>query len=100
MSGIVQGPSGLFQLTHAEIKRKIAHQKLFGLEELQKYLLSFCKTVLTADASRLSDFSLYDLAPSVLLYRPPNTGKTSLCYLLFDRIKQEVTSVEHSPQGI
>lgn len=36
--------------------------------------------------------SLYDLAPSVLFYGLPNTGKTTLCYLLFDQIKQEVTN--------
>lgn len=84
MSSIVQGSSGLVQLTHAEIKRKIAYQKLFGLDELQKYLFRFCKTILTADDSIISHFSLYDLAPSILLYGPPNTGKTTLCYLLFD----------------
>lgn len=92
MSGIVQGSSGLSQLTHAEIQRKIAHQKLFGLDELQKYLFNFCKAILTADGSRINDFSFYDLAPSVLLYGPPNTGKTSLCYLLFEQLKQEVTN--------
>ncbi|MFB2833918.1 AAA family ATPase [Floridanema evergladense] len=92
MSIIIQGSSGLLQITHAEIKRRIAHQKLFGLEELQKYLFRFCKTVLTADGATIEGFSLYDLAPSVLLYGPPNTGKTSLCYLLFDQIKREVTN--------
>lgn len=92
MSGIVQSSSGLVQLTHAEIKRKIAYQKLFGLDELQKYLFRFCKTLLTADDSIISNFRLYDLAPSILFYGPPNTGKTTLCYLLFDRIKQEVTN--------
>lgn len=92
MSGLVQGSSGLVQLTHAEIQRKIAYQKLFGLDELQKYLFRFCKTMLTADDSLLSQLSIYDLAPSVLLYGPPNTGKTSLCYFLFDQIRQEVTN--------
>lgn len=92
MSSIIQGSSGLLQITHAEIKRKIAHQKLFGLEELQKDLFRFCKTVLTADQHTIDKFSLYDLAPSVLLYGPPNTGKTSLCHLLFDQIKREVTN--------
>lgn len=92
MSSIVQGSSGLIQLTYAEIKRKIAHQKLFGLDELQNKLFGFCKAILTVEESMLNDFSLYDLAPSVLLYGPPNTGKTSLCYLLFDRIKKEVTN--------
>jgi SpoVK/Ycf46/Vps4 family AAA+-type ATPase len=92
MSSIVQGSSGLVQLTHAEIKRKIAYQKLFGLDELQNYLFRFCKTILTADDSIINHFSLYDLAPSILLYGLPNTGKTTLCYLLFDQIKQEVTN--------
>lgn len=92
MSSIVQSSSGLLQLTHAEIKRKIAYQKLFGLDELQTYLFRFCKTILTADDSQINHFSLYDLAPSVLFYGLPNTGKTTLCYLLFDKIKQEVTN--------
>lgn len=92
MSSLVQGSSGLVQLTHGEIKRLIAHQKLFGLDELQKYLFRFCKTMLTADDSQLKQFSIYNLAPSVLLSGPPNTGKTTLCYLLFDQIKQEVTN--------
>ncbi|MEB3123695.1 MAG: AAA family ATPase, partial [Snowella sp.] len=48
--------------------------------------------MLNANSSRLQDFSFYDLAPSVLLYGPPNTGKTSLSYYLFDRIKNEVTN--------
>lgn len=92
MSSIVKSSSGLLQSTHADIKRKIAHQQLFGLDNLQKYLFRFCKVIVTADNSELSHFSLYDLAASVLLYGPPNTGKTSLCYLLFDQIKQEVTN--------
>ncbi|MFE1746494.1 AAA family ATPase [Coleofasciculus sp. H7-2] len=92
MSSIVQGASGFLQLTHAEIKRKIAHQKLFGLDELQRYLFRFCKTMVTADDSLLSQLSIYNLAPSALLYGPPNTGKTTLCYLLFDQLKQEVTN--------
>jgi SpoVK/Ycf46/Vps4 family AAA+-type ATPase len=92
MSSLVQSSNGLVQLTHGEIKRLIAQQKLFGLDELQKYLFRFCKTMLTSNDSLLKQFSIYNLAPSVLLYGPPNTGKTSLCYLLFDQIKQEVTN--------
>jgi len=92
MTNLVKGDSGLVQLTHGDIKRIIAHQKLFGLDELQKYLFRFCKTMLTADDSLLKQFSIYNLVPSVLLYGPPNTGKTTLCYLLFDQIKQEVTN--------
>lgn len=92
MSGIVHGNSGLVKLTHAEVKHKIAHQKLFGLDELQTYLFRFCKAMLTADDSMLKDLSVYNLTPSVLLYGPPNTGKTSLCYFLFDRLKHEVTN--------
>lgn len=75
MSSNVHTSSGLLQLNHAEIKRKIAHHKLFGLDRLQEYLFRFCKAILTADPSMLSHFSIYDLAPSVLLYGPPNTGK-------------------------
>ncbi|MBD1908156.1 ATP-binding protein [Funiculus sociatus GB2-A5] len=92
MKSIVHGASGLLQLTHAEIKRKISNQKLFGLDELEKYLFRFCKTMLTADDSLISQFSIYNLTPSVLLYGPPNTGKTTLCYLLFEQLKQEVTN--------
>ncbi|MEH2359234.1 ATP-binding protein [Nostoc sp.] len=92
MSNIVHNSSGLLQLKSAEIKKNIANHKLFGLDKLEEYLFRFCKAILTADASMLSHFSIYDLAPSVLLYGPPNTGKTTLCYLLFYRIKQEITN--------
>jgi SpoVK/Ycf46/Vps4 family AAA+-type ATPase len=92
MSYFSQGSGGLVQLTHGEIQQKIAQQKLFGLDELQQYLFRFCKIMLTANRDRIKDFSIYDLTPSILLYCPPNTGKTSLCYFLFDRLKREVTN--------
>lgn len=84
--------NGLVQLTSAQIKERISHQKLFGLENLQDYLFRFCKTILTANHEDIKDFKIYDLAPSVLLYGLPNTGKTTLCYFLFDKLKQEVTN--------
>lgn len=43
---------------------------------------------MTADDARIKNFVFYDLVPSVLLFGPPNTGKTTLCYLLFDRLKE------------
>ncbi|MGB3192424.1 MAG: AAA family ATPase [Limnoraphis sp.] len=92
MPSPVQGTSGLFQLTHGEIQGRLDQQKLFGLDELQESLFNFCKVILTADKLMLRKLGFYDLAPSVLLYGPPNTGKTSLCYFLFDRLKQKVTN--------
>jgi SpoVK/Ycf46/Vps4 family AAA+-type ATPase len=92
MSGLVQNSNGMLWLSHADIRRKIAHQKLFGLENFQNDLFHFCKTVLTADSNIIKDLDLYDLSPSVLLYGPPNTGKTTLCYWLFNKIKQDITS--------
>ncbi len=88
----LQNASGLYQLTHAQIQRKIAKQKLFGLDDIENYLFKFCQAFLTANPQKIEQFSIYDLAPSVLLYGPPNTGKTTLCYELFDRLKQEVTN--------
>ena len=41
---------------------------------------------------RIQNFIFYDIVPSILLYGPPNTGKTTLCHLLFDRLKKEVTN--------
>lgn len=84
--------NGLTQLTSAEIKQKISHQKLFGMDDLFQYIFNFCKICLTANESQIDDFSHYDLTPSVLLYGVPNTGKTTLCYSLFDKLKQEVTN--------
>lgn len=84
--------SGLFQLTSAQIEEKTQYQKLFGLEEIEKYLFNFCKSILTAKEKDLSNFNLYDLKPSVLLFGPPNTGKTTLCHLLFKKIKKEITN--------
>lgn len=92
MAGYAQENSGLVQITHAEIKRRIFEHKLFGLDSLQEDLFKFCKAVITADQSRIQDFIFYDLVPSILLYGPPNTGKTTLCHLLFDRLKKEVTN--------
>ena len=65
---------------------------MFGLDPLQERLFQFCRAVITADSERVKDFIFYDLAPSILLYGPPNTGKTTLCHLLFDRLKKEVTN--------
>ncbi len=83
--------NGLIQLTSAEIRHKINHQKLFGVDDLFEYLFNFCKICLTADQKQIENFSYYDLTPSVLLYGVPNTGKTTLCYSLFDKLKREVT---------
>lgn len=92
MNNISQSSTGLIQLNYAEIQRKISEHKLFGLEDVQSSLFHFCKTILTADDNRVKQLSFYDLTPSVLLYGPPNTGKTSLCYLLFDEIKKKITN--------
>ncbi len=92
MSGLVQNSNGMLWLSHADIKRKIAHQKIFGLENFQNNLFNFCKIMLTANQATIKDLNLYDLSPSILLYGPPNTGKTTLCYWLFNKIKQEVTN--------
>jgi len=92
MSNTTEQTSGLIHLTHGEIKKKISHQSLFGLDNIQERLFVLCREMLTANSKRLQDFSLYDLMPSILLYGPPNTGKTTLSYLLFDRIKREVTN--------
>jgi SpoVK/Ycf46/Vps4 family AAA+-type ATPase len=84
--------NGLIPLTSGEIKDRINHQKLFGVDDLFEYLFNFCKICLTADQKQIDNFSYYDLTPSVLLYGVPNTGKTTLCYSLFDKLKQEVTN--------
>lgn len=92
MAGYAQETSGLLQIPHAEIEKRIFQHKLFGLDSLQEQLFRFCKAVITADRSRIQDLIFYDLVPSILLYGPPNTGKTTLCHLLFDRLKNEVTN--------
>jgi len=84
--------SGLINLTYAEIADRIGQQKLFGIDALQGYLLNFCKVFLEAQASDLQKIQALGLSPSVLLYGVPNTGKTTLCYLLFQQLKKEVTN--------
>lgn len=92
MTGFIQQTNGLLPISHAEIEKRIFQHKLFGLDPLQEDLFRFCKAVITADNTRVKDFIFYDLVPSILLYGPPNTGKTTLCHLLFDRLKKEVTN--------
>ncbi|WP_066381917.1 AAA family ATPase [Anabaena sp. CA = ATCC 33047] len=92
MSGHIQETSGLLHIPHSEIKRRICQHKLFGLDSLQEHLFRFCKAVITADTATVENFIFYDLVPSILLYGPPNTGKTTLCHLLFDRLKTEVSN--------
>ncbi len=92
MGGYIYETSGLVQISHAEIEKRIFQHRLFGLDSLQEHLFQFCKAVLIADSERIQDFIFYDLAPSILLYGSPNTGKTTLCNLLFDRLKKEVTN--------
>lgn len=84
--------SGLIYLTSAEIADRVGQQKLFGVDLLRKYLFSFCKAFLNAQASDLQKIQELSLSPSVLLYGVPNTGKTTLCYLLFQQLKKEVTN--------
>jgi SpoVK/Ycf46/Vps4 family AAA+-type ATPase len=84
-NGIIQQPSSY-------IRQRILKQKLFGLSSIQENLFNFCKSVITASEKDLESFDFYDLLPSVLLYGPPNTGKTTLCHFLFDRLKCEVTN--------
>lgn len=84
--------SGLTQLTSAEIQTRVNYEKLFGVEDLYQYLFRFCQISLTANDSQIRDFIVYGLNPSVLLYGPPNTGKTTLCYLLFNQLKQKVNN--------
>ncbi|MCF4968676.1 ATP-binding protein [Nostoc sp. CMAA1605] len=92
MSNNINICSGLLQLNYAEIKSKITNQKLFGLDVLQQYLFRFCEAIITGNNSIASQLNFYDISPSVLLYGQPNTGKTTLCYLLFNQIKEEVTN--------
>lgn len=84
--------SGLINLTSAEIADRVGHQKLFGIDSLREYLFNFCKIFLEAQASDIKTIQELSLSPSVLLYGVPNTGKTTLCYLLFQQLKQEVTN--------
>jgi SpoVK/Ycf46/Vps4 family AAA+-type ATPase len=92
MTDYGQETSGLLRIPHAEVEKRVFQHRLFGLDSLQEQLFRFCKAVITADSSRVKDFSFYDLVPSILLCGPPNTGKTTLCHLLFDRLKKEVTN--------
>lgn len=92
MVGYIQETSGLLHISHAEIEKRIFQHKLFGLDSLQEHLFRFCQAVITADSETVKNFIFYDLVPSILLYGPPNTGKTTLCHLLFDRLKKEVTN--------
>jgi SpoVK/Ycf46/Vps4 family AAA+-type ATPase len=92
MAGYIQQTSGLLRISHAEIEKRIFQHRLFGLDSLQEHLFRFCKAVITADSNRVKDFIFYDLVPSILLCGSPNTGKTTLCHLLFDRLKKEVTN--------
>lgn len=84
--------NGLVQLTSEQIRQKISYSHLFGLEKLEDNLFQFCKAFLTADRNQIKNFKIYDLVPSVLLYGAPNTGKTTLCYRLFQNIKQDITN--------
>lgn len=84
--------NGLVQLTYADIKSKVGCSCLFGLSQLEKRLLNFCAAFLKANKEQIEDFGIYDLSPSVLLYGPPNTGKTTLCYTLFTTIKENITN--------
>lgn len=84
--------NGLVQITSAQIQQRTLSQKLFGLDKLQNYLFQFCKTILLADKKEVNTLNLYDLTPSILLYGIPNTGKTTLCYQLFERLKKDVTN--------
>jgi DNA replication protein DnaC len=79
-----QESCGLINVPHSEIERRISNHKLFGLDSLQDKLFRFSKAVITADTERVEKFVFYDVVPSVLLYGSPNTGKTTLCHLLFD----------------
>jgi len=91
MSNGIQKSNGLVQLGFGEVEQKVDNQKLFGLDDLQQDLFNFCKAFLKANSTTIKYFKFYDLTPSFLLFGSPNTGKTTLCYLLFDKLRKEVT---------
>lgn len=84
--------SGLISLTSAEIADRVNQQRLFGIDSLRESLFNFCKVFLDAQDSDLQKIQELSLSPSVLLYGVPNTGKTTLCYLLFQQLKKEVNN--------
>ncbi|MCB1194326.1 MAG: AAA family ATPase [Leptospiraceae bacterium] len=87
-----EGIGGLINISHSEISKQLNQQKLFGIDSIQTKLFNFCKVVLEDNNDLIKQFEFYNMKPSVLLYGLPNTGKTTLCYIIFNQLKEQVTN--------
>lgn len=81
---------GLTRFDSSRIDKILENAVLAGNSDLIEKLLGFSNLVLnTAQKEALSKL---DFLPTILLYGPPNTGKTTSTYSLFKKIKLEISN--------
>lgn len=81
---------GLFRIDSNQVEKKLEKSLLFGDSNLLKRLLGFSNLILKPEKKEM--LSRLDFNPTILLYGPPNTGKTTTAFKLFKEIKSEINN--------
>jgi len=76
----------LEKLSASEIESIVDYCPLFGLEDKLEYFFNFITTIYSTDEKCISD----TVDCSLFLYGVPNTGKTTLTYNIFWKLKKEL----------
>ncbi|MGR6831481.1 ATP-binding protein [Aliivibrio wodanis] len=82
--------SGLFKIDSSYVNKRLDKSMFFGCKDLDRKLFGFSKLILSEQEN--SKLAKIDFNPCILLYGPPNTGKTTSIYSLFKRIKTEINN--------
>lgn len=82
--------SGLFKIDSSYVNKRLDKSMFFGCKDLNRRLFGFSKLVLSEQENE--KLAKLDFNPCILLYGPPNTGKTTSVYSLFKQIKLEISN--------